>query len=121
LLGVRETPVTATRWLARNSSAASLTFCMAPPFAAPCSPRSAPPEGWGPTATQALPAGRARADGPDQDGTIGPGEVVVPGAEHGKQHQVRRGSGWSGDLAATRGGSAGGVASWEGEGAGWRR
>jgi hypothetical protein len=36
-LGLRETPVTTTRWLARKAAAASLMLGMAPPFSFPCS------------------------------------------------------------------------------------
>src|SRR5262245_3789032 len=81
------------RWLARNADAASLTLCMAAPFAFPSSSPACTAEGYGPTATQALPSSVGRANGPDQDGTMGPKQAAVPGAEERKRHQVRRGSG----------------------------
>src|SRR4029453_10384878 len=46
-------------------------------------------EGYGPPTAQALPSSAGRADGPERRTR----EAV----------QVRRGSGWSGDLASTRG------------------
>jgi hypothetical protein len=57
-----------------------LSHAPAPPRAGP---RRSTAGGLDPTATQAPPSGRARANGPDQDGTIGPGQAVVPGGEQG--------------------------------------
>jgi hypothetical protein len=37
LWGLRETPLTTTRWSARKAAAASFTLGMAPPFCFPCS------------------------------------------------------------------------------------
>jgi hypothetical protein len=56
-LGLRETPLTATRWLAGNAAVASLMLGMAPPCSFPCSSPAgtadAAPEGSCPTATSA--------------------------------------------------------------------
>jgi hypothetical protein len=55
--GLRETPLTATRWSARKAAAASLMLGMAPPCSLPCSSPAgtadAAPEGSCPTATSA--------------------------------------------------------------------